>query len=111
MIIQLKKNIGLSEKNRIVQTVSDLGYKSNEVKTNEGFYLVCIGKLDIDIRRIGNLDGIADVHRVSEQYKLVSRKWKLDYKKIDLGDGVIIGGKEKAIIAGPCSIESEEQVE
>lgn len=111
MIIQLKKNISLSEKNHIIQAVSDLGFKSNEVKTNQGHYFVCIGKSDVDVRRIGNLVGIIDVHRVSEQYKLVSRKWKLDYTKIDLGDGVIIGGKEKTVIAGPCSIENEDQVE
>lgn len=111
MIIQLKNEISAKEKNNIERTVLDLGYKSSEVKTQQGHYLVCIGKLDIDIRLVGHLQGILDVHRVSEQYKLVSRKWKLDYTRIDLGDDVIIGGKEKTIIAGPCSIESEDQVE
>ncbi len=111
MIIQLKNNITANDKSLIVQSVSSLGYKSNEVKTQEGHYLVCIGKSEVDIRLVGHLAGILDVHRVSEQYKLVSRKWKLDYTTVDLGDGVVIGGKEKTIIAGPCSIESEAQVE
>lgn len=111
MIIQLKNNISLSEKSHIIQSVLDLGFKSNEVKTSEGHYFVCIGKTDIDIRRVASLNGIKDVHRVSEQYKLVSRKWKLNYTMIDLGDGVLVGGKDKTIIAGPCSIESEDQVE
>ena len=41
----------------------------------------------------------------------MSRKWKTEYTTIDLGDDVVIGGKEPSLMAGPCSIESEEQVE
>jgi 3-deoxy-7-phosphoheptulonate synthase len=57
------------------------------------------------------MQGIADIHRVSDDYKLVSRKWKVDRTHIDLGDGVIIGNGALSIMAGPCSIESEEQVQ
>ena len=51
-----------------------------------------------------------DVHRVSDAYKLVSRKWKVHPTVIDLGGGARLGEGELALIAGPCSIESEEQV-
>lgn len=111
MIIQLKQNIETAHLQSILKMVESMGYKPNAVKTQVSSYLVCIGKKEIDIRKIGKLPGIVDVHRVSDQYKLVSRKWKLDYTTIDLSDGVLIGGKEKMMIAGPCSIESEEQVE
>jgi 3-deoxy-7-phosphoheptulonate synthase len=53
---------------------------------------------------------VKDIHRVSDNYKLVSRKWKTENTKIDLGDDVIIGDGNPSIMAGPCSIESEEQV-
>jgi 3-deoxy-7-phosphoheptulonate synthase len=111
MIIQLENDIADERKQRIFDAVNAIGYKLTEVKTQKGNYLVCIGKKEFDIRRIGELDGVADVHRVSDSYKLVSRKWKLDPTVIDLGDDVKIGGNEFTLMAGPCSIENEEQVE
>jgi len=110
MIIQLQKNIGEITKQQIINTVASMKYKSTEVNTQRGSYLVCIGKSDFDIRNIGALEGVFDVHRVSESYKLVSRKWKVNSTVIDLGDGVQIGDGKLSLMAGPCSIESEEQV-
>ena len=57
------------------------------------------------------MKGIGDIHRVSDDYKLVSRKWKVNWTTIDLGDGVIIADGSLSIMAGPCSIENERQVE
>jgi 3-deoxy-7-phosphoheptulonate synthase len=111
MIIQLENNIKVPVKEKIFSTINGIGYKTTEVKTQKGSYLVCIGKKDFDIRLIGSLEGVRDVHRVSEAYKLVSRKWKVGRTEIDLGDGVKINGNNLTIMAGPCSIESEEQVE
>jgi 3-deoxy-7-phosphoheptulonate synthase len=54
---------------------------------------------------------VKDIHRVSDDYKLVSSKWKVGHTAIDLGDGVFIGDGHFQMMAGPCSIESEEQVE
>jgi 3-deoxy-7-phosphoheptulonate synthase len=85
-------------------------YSVTQVKTQFENYLVCIGKQDLDIRIIGHLKGVKDIHRVSDNYKLVSRKWKTENTKIDLGDNVIIGNGNPSLMAGPCSIESEEQV-
>lgn len=111
MIIQLRSNITSSDKDSIVKQTSLLGYKTREVKTQQGSYLVCIGKKEFDIRHIGNMEGIADIHRVSDDYKLVSRKWKVNKTKIDLGDEVFIGDGSLSVMAGPCSIENEKQVE
>jgi 3-deoxy-7-phosphoheptulonate synthase len=72
---------------------------------------VAIGKKEFDIRTLGHLPGIADIHRVSDEYKLVSKKWKVAPTVIDLGDGVTIGGNGLTIMAGPCSIENEKQIE
>ena len=110
MIIQLKKNISPFDLDQVHLKVQSLGYSTSHVKTQQGNYLICIGKKDFDIRFVGALNGIEDVHRVSESYKLVSNKWKVNYSEVNLGDGVIIGGKQKVIMAGPCSIESEEQI-
>jgi 3-deoxy-7-phosphoheptulonate synthase len=110
MIIQLQPAITESEKASLIDVVGKLGYKSTEVTTQKGKYLVSIGKKEFDIRSVGHLPGIADIHRVSDDYKLVSRKWKVNPTQLDLGDHVFIGNGSLSIMAGPCSIETEAQV-
>ncbi len=111
MIIQLDSEITETEKTNICNLVNSIAYKVTEVKTQQAYYLVCIGKNEFDIRLIGKQKGVKDVHRVTDAYKLVSRKWKTAPTKIDLGNDVFIGGDNFSIMAGPCSIESEEQIE
>ena len=111
MIIHLENNITNEEQNLLISKLSDLGIKSNLVSTQFMNYIVGIPKADFDIRTIGNMNGIADIHRVSDAYKLVSKKWKINNTIINLGDGVTIGGKDLSIMAGPCSIEGEKQIE
>ncbi|MEM9299629.1 MAG: 3-deoxy-7-phosphoheptulonate synthase [Bacteroidota bacterium] len=111
MIIQLEKEISAKTKEEIVRKVSDLKYKITDVKTQKGDYLVGIGKQEFDIRDVGHMPGISDIHIVSDDYKLVSRKWKVNPTTIDLGDGVCIEEGGMAIMAGPCSIEGEEQID
>ncbi|WP_417368207.1 bifunctional 3-deoxy-7-phosphoheptulonate synthase/chorismate mutase [Flavobacterium beibuense] len=111
MILQLEHNTEPKDILSLTETITGLGYKSTHVKTQRENYLICIGNKEIDIRQLGHLPVVKDIHRVSDQYKLVSRKWKTNYTSINLGDDVYIGGKEKTIIAGPCSIESENQAE
>jgi len=111
MIIQLEKNITTEHRTNLDKLIQKVGYKTATVKTQFQNYLVATGKADFDIRKIGSLEGIKDIHRVTDDYKLVSKKWKLNPTEVNLGDGVTIGGNELAIMAGPCSIESEEQIE
>jgi 3-deoxy-7-phosphoheptulonate synthase len=110
MIIQLKPAISSQEKEAIISKIKSLDYKTTPVSTQKGSYLVGIGKKEFDIRQLGQLNGIADIHRVSDDYKLVSRKWKVGRTHVDLGDGVVIGDGSLSIMAGPCSIENEAQV-
>ncbi|MCH7401946.1 3-deoxy-7-phosphoheptulonate synthase [Belliella kenyensis] len=110
MIIQLKQDISEKEKSALIDEVNGIGYKITEVKTQLGDYLIGIGKADFDIRKIGKKAGIADIHIVSDEYKLVSKKWKVKPTSIDLGDGVFVKDGDMAIMAGPCSIESEDQI-
>lgn len=111
MILQLEHNTKSKDILSLTETITGLGYKSTHVKTQRENYLICIGNKEIDIRQLRHLPVVKDIHRVSDQYKLVSRKWKTNYTSINLGNDVYIGGKEKTIIAGPCSIESEDQTE
>jgi len=110
MIIQLENKISNERLDKIKNQVLKMGFDHNLVKTQFANYLVGIGKNEIDLRTIGSMEGIQDIHRVSDQYKLVSSKWKLNQTAVDLGNGIQIGNGNFGIMAGPCSIENEEQV-
>ena len=111
MIIQLEKNIDKNLSEQIHKTLTQLKFSVNPVSTQFEDYLICIGKNEFDIRSIGHLKGVKDVHRVSDNYKLVSNKWKTKNTVIDLGNDVMIGEGSVSIMAGPCSVENEIQME
>ena len=110
MIIQLENNLKEVYKQDVYNKLKLGGYAVTEVDTQVGSYLVCIGKEPIDIRNVGSLPGVVDVHVVSDGYKLVSSKWKECSSSINVND-VSIGGDDFAIVGGPCAIENEEQVD
>ncbi|HYP50602.1 MAG TPA: bifunctional 3-deoxy-7-phosphoheptulonate synthase/chorismate mutase, partial [Pyrinomonadaceae bacterium] len=111
MIIQCAENIEQNELAILREQIKSFGLKVTEVATQVGRYLIALGSYEVDIRRIGGLKGVKDVHRVSDAYKLVSRKWKVAPTVIDLGDGVRIGDGDFAFMFGPCSLESAAQFE
>lgn len=80
------------------------------VRTGDRTYLVCTGKDAPDMRSIAGFPGVLDVHYVDDENQMVSRQWRRAPTRVDLGDGVAIGDGDLAIMAGPCSIEGDEQV-
>jgi 3-deoxy-7-phosphoheptulonate synthase len=65
---------------------------------------------DFDHRDFEILQGVREVVRITQPFKLASRQFKPEGTIIDLGRGVKIGGTEVAIAAGPCSVESHDQI-
>ena len=68
------------------------------------------GSRQFDTALLEVLDGVQEVHRITEPYKLASRSFKTENSVIVIDD-LRIGGDEVVVMAGPCSAESEEQVE
>lgn len=68
------------------------------------------GPPDFDVRHIRVLDGVKEVVRVTSPYKFASRTWHPDDTVVDV-DGVPVGGDEVVVMAGPCSVESVDQIE
>ncbi len=64
----------------------------------------------LDQELLSQLAGVERVMRVSEPYKMANRKYHPDDSVVSIGRGVEIGGKKLAVIAGPCSVESESQL-
>lgn len=70
----------------------------------------CVGDVaHLDIDLVSALDVVASVQRVGDPYKAANRKFHPDDSIIDCG-GQLIGGGNFQVIAGPCSVESEEQI-
>jgi len=109
MIIQLKKDTGAEQQEQITSAMATCGMKVSHVGTQFKDYLIGLGGKDFDIRTLGGLDGVEDIHFVDDAYQLVSRMWKTGTTSVDLGDGVRIG-EDWTVMAGPCSIEGEEQI-
>src|SRR3979411_2435022 len=65
---------------------------------------------DFDHRDFELLDGVREVMRITQPFKLASRQFKPEGTIVDLGRGVKIGGNEVVVAAGPCSVESRRQV-
>jgi 3-deoxy-7-phosphoheptulonate synthase len=66
---------------------------------------------DFDHRDFELLEGVREVVRITQPFKLASRQFKPQGTVVDLGRGVTIGGPEIAVAAGPCSVESAEQID
>jgi 3-deoxy-7-phosphoheptulonate synthase len=64
----------------------------------------------VDSSRIEALPGVAEVIHVSKPYKQVSREWQPQNTLVTIAPGVSLGGRDVAIIAGPCSVENEHQI-
>src|SRR5437899_5645719 len=65
---------------------------------------------EFDHRDFELLEGVREVMRITQPFKLASRQFKPEGTIVDLGRGVKIGGPEVAVAAGPCSVESREQI-
>lgn len=110
MILQCD-DISEKQEEILSKQIAEKGYKVTAVKTKDAKYLILVGNPLVDIRELGVLQGVKDVHWVSENYQLVSRKWKVKRTTIDLGDGIRIGDGNLSFMLGPCSIEDQNQVE
>jgi 3-deoxy-7-phosphoheptulonate synthase len=64
----------------------------------------------IDITKFENLPGVLHVHRISSPYKLAGRGFRPEGTVIEFANGVKLGGEQVVVMAGPCSIENEDQI-
>jgi 3-deoxy-7-phosphoheptulonate synthase len=64
----------------------------------------------VDLRKFELLSGVLYVHRITAPYKLAGRAFRPEGTVVEFPNGARIGGEQVAIIAGPCAIESREQI-
>ncbi|MCQ2421111.1 MAG: 3-deoxy-7-phosphoheptulonate synthase [Clostridia bacterium] len=110
MIVVLKPNVAVEKRDQLVEWFKTMGLG---VHISEGVFQTVLGligdisKVDADL--IGSLEIVDSVKRVTETFKCCNRKFHPEDSIVSVGD-VKIGGGNFCLIAGPCSVETEEQI-
>ncbi len=110
MVVALKPNVAKEKRDQLIDWLKSMGLG---VHVSTGDYQTVLGligdtsKVDIDL--LNSLEIVASVQRVTETFKCCNRRFHPDDTVIEIG-GAKIGGGNFSMIAGPCSVESEEQI-
>ena len=111
MLVVMHNHATQAEIDRVVKTIEEMGYTARPMPGGTRTTVGLIGNDGrVDGSRVEALPGVAEVIHVSKPYKQVSREWKEENTTVTIAPGVSFGGSEVTIIAGPCSVESEEQI-
>ena len=114
MVIVLKKGIPEQEKNNLKDFLARNHFRVNEITGEEDTILGAVGKLSIDPREVEILPGVERVIPISKPYKMASREYKKENTVVEVknchGQIVRIGGQKVSVIAGPCAVESLDQM-
>jgi len=113
VIIIMKHGSSEQDKGHVIDRLSALGYGTN-VSGVEQTVIGAIGVLDRDrenlLEQLGALPYVERVVPVLKRYKLASREFQREPTVVDIGRGVTIGGDALVVMAGPCSVESRDQL-
>jgi 3-deoxy-7-phosphoheptulonate synthase len=111
MLIVMANNATRDQVDRVVKVIEEMGYKARPMPGEQRTAIGLVGNDGrVDSSRIEGLSGVAEVIHVTKPYKQVSREWKNENTIVTIAPGVSFGGNEIQIIAGPCSVESEQQI-
>jgi 3-deoxy-7-phosphoheptulonate synthase len=109
MVIVLEKHITPEQKQEIRTFLEKKGYQIREIVGQEETIFGAVGIPRVDPREVELLPGVQRVIPISKPYKLASRELKKDDTIVPVGP-VKVGGKRIVVIAGPCAVESREQI-
>jgi len=111
MIVAMQEGADEVQIQQVIDQLVKLGF---EVHRSSGARMTVLGAvgtgIDFDIRNLELLPGVQEVHRISSPYKLAGRSFRPEGTIVRLPNGIGVGGNEIVVMAGPCSVESREQL-
>src|ERR1017187_9738158 len=110
MVVVMRERATEEQVEAVVAQLLEMGFDVHRSTGAARIVIGAVGGGHGDPQLLEVRDGVQEVHRISVPYKLASRAFKPDNTVITIDD-VRIGGDEVIVMAGPCSAESEEQVE
>jgi 3-deoxy-7-phosphoheptulonate synthase len=109
MVIVMEETASEAQVSNVIDKLVKLGFDIHRSTGVRHTVLGAVGGRIIDTRDIELIEGVKEVLRISAPYKLASRAFRPDGTKIKIKD-VTIGGREVIMMAGPCTVESRDQV-
>src|SRR6201981_3677663 len=111
MIVAMQDIADESQIQQVIELLVKMGFEVHRSTGARQTVLGAVGSgIDFDIRNIELLPGVQEVHRISSPYKLAGRSFRPEGTIVKLANGVGVGGNEIVVMAGPCSVESGEQI-
>ena len=111
MLVVMTHTATEAEIGRVVETIREMGYEAAPIPGRQRTAVGLVGNDGkVDAGRLEALAGVLEVIHVSQPYKQVSREWREEPTVVQLANGTRIGGDAIAVMAGPCSVESEAQI-
>ena len=112
MIVIMQAGASEEQIQHVTDRLIALGFDVHRSTGATHTVLGAVGERDeFDPRDVELLDGVREVVRISQPYKLASRAFRPEGTIVDVGKGARFGGPEVVVAAGPCSVESAEQIE
>ncbi len=111
MIISMKPGATREQVDRVCSRIQEMDFAVRSIQGDERVVIAAVGLGDVThaIEVLRSVEGVENGVPISAPYKLVSKQVKSDRTVVQAGDASI-GGDEFAIIAGPCSVETEAQI-
>src|SRR5689334_24124627 len=111
MLVVMQNHATQEQIDRVVKTIEEMGYSARPMPGETRIAIGLVGNDGrVDSSRVEALPGVAEIIHVSKPYKQVSREWRDENTLVTIAPGVTFGGDAIQIIAGPCSVESEQQI-
>lgn len=111
MVVVMQEGVSEDKIQRVIDRLVSFGF---DVHRSTGASHTVIGAIGVhpefDTRDIELLEGVREVLRITQPYKLASRAFRPEGSVIDVGRGVKFGGPEVIVAAGPCAVESADQI-
>src|SRR5713226_4806421 len=111
MIVAMQESADEGQIQQVIEHLVKMGF---EVHRSTGARMTVLGavgsQVDFDIRNLELLPGVQEVHRISAPYKLAGRSFRPEGTVVKFSNGIEIGGKKIVVMAGPCSVETREQL-
>ena len=111
MLVVMKNRASPDQIDEVVRVIKDMGYDARPIPGGQRTAIGLIGNDGgVDSARLQGLLGVLEVILVTHPYKQVSREWQEENTVVSLPNGSTVGGEELVVMAGPCAVESEEQI-
>lgn len=111
MLVVMKQSATESDIARVCDWIRERGYTPMPMPGAQRTAIGLVGNDGrVDGSSLEDMAGVAEIIHVSNPYKQVSREWKPENTLVTIAPGVVFGGRDVPVIAGPCSVENEEQI-